>query len=139
MINEEEQGADKEELFSSNTSLVTRSVSRKTKDKHKSRKREEIRREAESDIDLEQGEAEDYPEPITENHTHDRTLGTLIPGPKSDASTESDLSYTSTTSIRTVYEIITKPRETKLLPFLIMKIIGLLCLLIEMSIKCSVD
>ena len=116
MINEEEQGTDQEELFSSDTSLVTRSVSRKTKDKNKSRKelcsapkggkREELhdkgqspaRREAESDIDLEQGQdkqhscapfqgEEDNPGPIAKNYTHNRALDTLIPGSKSDAST----------------------------------------------------
>ena len=141
MIDEEEQRTDKDKLFSPDTSLVTRSVSREAEDKNNSRKElcSAQKREAESDIDLEQGQDEDNPEPIAENHPHHRALDILIPGPRSDASTESDLSYTSTTSIRTVYEIITKSRQTKLLPFLIMKIIGLLYLLIEMSIKCSVD
>ena len=152
MINEEEQGTDKEsfgftptgdqeELFSSDTSLVTRSISRKTEDKNNSRKElcSAQKREAESDIDLEQGQEEDNPGPIAENYTHNRALDTLIAGPRSD-STESDLSNSSTTSsFRTVYEIITKSRQTKLLPLLIMKIIGLLYLLIEMSVKCSVD
>ena len=57
----------------------------------------------------------------------------LLPRNDSVGSNESDI-----LSIQSVYEIITRKRETKLMPLLIMKIIGLLYLLIEMTIKCNV-
>ena len=73
---------------------------------------------------------------ITPDNTHNRALELLTPRNSSTSSTHSE---SSVSSFQTVYELISRKRETKLLPLLIVKIMGLLYLLIEMTVKCRID
>ena len=93
----------------------------------------EGRRYAEDEKEEEEGNIEIQ---ITPDNIHNRALELLTPRNSSTSSTNSE---SSVSNFQTVYELISRKRETKLLPLLIVKIMGLLYLLIEMTVKCRID